>query len=174
METNEVEVIPYDHHTQTEYPRLYFAEEKLFQLAGPDKIHAKVQARMAESENDDSIKEKPLVEDVTADERRQHVCALLLSKLQVEVTDPATKAMAVRFKITVSEDVNPLLPDQPKELQPVLVNRRRLSTTEEIEAALQSASEMELKIKVKLHEAEDLENLAHVVVSNSAAPSTTK
>jgi hypothetical protein len=87
---------------------------------------------------------------------------LLLNKLQLKVSDPETKVKVVEFKMSVEGDANPLYASVPKEIKPVLVKRRRLSTTEEIEAALQSATEMELQINVKLHEAEELENLAHL------------
>lgn len=167
IETNDIEVIPFDHHIQKEYSRLYFSEAKLYQLAGPDKVAERVKARMAEweekNENNPKIdEERPKVADVTADERRQFICALLLNKLQLKVSDPETKVKVVEFKMSVEGDANPLYASVPKEIKPVLVKRRRLSTTEEIEAALQSATEMELQINVKLHEAEELENLAHL------------
>mmetsp|Transcript_7311 Transcript_7311/g.12272 ORF Transcript_7311/g.12272 Transcript_7311/m.12272 type:complete len:256 (-) Transcript_7311:237-1004(-) len=166
IESNEIEVIPYDNHKQLEYPRLYFSEEKLYNLAGPDKVAERVKLRMEEwdkenEKNANKEQERPKVEDVTADERRQFVCALLMAKLQLTLVDKESKAKIVEFKMPVEADTDPLLTNIP-DVKPVLVKRRRLSTTEEIEAALQSASELELQVNVKLHEAEELEGLAHL------------
>ena len=102
----------------------------------------------------------PKEEDILADERRQFIVSLLLSKLHLSIPDSATGTKVVSFKATVAEDANPLFATIPSGVKPVLVKRRRLSTTEEIEAALLQASEMEVEINVKLHEAEDLENFA--------------
>lgn len=166
IESNDIEVIPYDNHKQLEYPRLYFSEEKLYHLAGPEKVAARVKLRMEDWEkenvkNANKEQERPKVEDVTADERRQFVCALLMAKLQLTLVDKESKTKTVEFKMAVEADANPLLASVP-DMKPVLVKRRRLSTTEEIEAALQSASELELQVNVKLHEAEELEGLAHL------------
>jgi hypothetical protein len=160
LESDCIEVIPYDNHSQNEYTRLYFWEEKLYTLAGPEKIAEKVKAQLAECEKTPMV-EMPKEEDLMADGRRQFVVSLLMSKLQLSIPDQETKIKVVEFKMTVESDMNPLLAAAPEGLKPVLVKRRRLSTTAEIEAALLEANDMELKINVKLHEAEELENLAH-------------
>jgi hypothetical protein len=166
LESNCVEVIPYGNHKQVEYTRLYFAEEKLYTLVGPEKIAEKVKLRLQECENKHPTETLPKEEDLLADERRQCVVSLLMSKLQLSIPNPETKVKVVSFKMIVDAEANPELSSAPASVQPVLVKRRRLSTTEEIEAALLEANDMELKINVALTEAEQLENLAHGTVKS--------
>lgn len=165
LDSNCIEVIPYDNHSQTEYDRLYFNEQKLFELVGLDKIMERVKERQVEFEKErektNHHLEAPKEEDLLADERRQFVVSLLMSKLQFSIPDTTTGTKVVDCKLTVTEETDPLYKSPPDSVKPVLVKRRRLSTTAEIEAALLQATDMELEINVKLHEAEELENLAH-------------
>lgn len=166
LEGNIIEVIPYDNHSQKEYDRLYFDENKVHTLVGPEKIVEKVKARLAECEKDcektgSDKSAMPKEEDLMADERRQFVVSFLMSKLQLSIPDAATGTKVVEFKMTVDPMTTPLFASAPASVKPVLVKRRRLSTTAEIEQALLQATDLELEINTKLQEAEQLENLAH-------------
>ena len=163
LEQNVIEIIPYDHHAQKEYDRLYFDENKLYSAVGAEKVTQAVKEIMETHEKDKTPQDiRPKEEDVLADQRRQGEVSLLMSKLQLRVVDEETKTKAIICDLNIDGDANPAFPGAPQGVTPVLVKRRRLSTTEEIEAALQSASALELKVNVKLHEAEELESLAHV------------
>ena len=161
FESNTVEVIAYDYHSQVEYNRLYFDENILHEIAGPEDITKRAKEYHAEMEQ--IGREGLKYENVLADERRKTVASLLMSKLQLIVNDKEANTKIIEFHGNLVEgQKSPVLDHKPESVIPVLVRRRRLSSSQEIAAALNDASDMEAKINVKLQEAEHLEHMAHV------------
>jgi hypothetical protein len=149
---NCVEVIGYDGHTNHTYPRLFFSLEKLLSLIGHSVVDTHFEQAKLKCIDEFNNLNIPLPpdRDIRDEEIRLLVSSHILSKLQMHEK---------QFQYYFPEDAlteNPLLSKAPDSVIPVLVNRRRLSTTQEINQAINALELSHNDIEEKRKQAEEL------------------
>eukprot|EP00602_Paraphysomonas_sp_CaronLab_P007717 CAMPEP_0185027064 /NCGR_PEP_ID=MMETSP1103-20130426/11880_1 /TAXON_ID=36769 /ORGANISM="Paraphysomonas bandaiensis, Strain Caron Lab Isolate" /LENGTH=404 /DNA_ID=CAMNT_0027560907 /DNA_START=145 /DNA_END=1359 /DNA_ORIENTATION=- len=156
-----IEVCAYDNSTGEEYPRIYLKEETVYNYIGGDTaIQHRVQTR-SDSRINGGLSVPPV--DVLHDEERRlaissHIMTCLQLPDDILTPDGDVGKNSIKYifsPTTVAQDAgSPLLSTKPADLTPVLIPRRRLSSSEEIENVLQNIASMEQDLQKRTANAE--------------------
>mmetsp|Transcript_9030 Transcript_9030/g.13569 ORF Transcript_9030/g.13569 Transcript_9030/m.13569 type:complete len:434 (+) Transcript_9030:35-1336(+) len=150
-----IEVCAYDNSIGEEYPRIYLDDEGVYKCIGGDKvIEQRVQARTENNTAEDT----PVIpaEVLQDEERRLAISSHIMSRLQLVDNARNTVIYAYVPTIVAPEEPSPLHNTKPDRLTPVLIPRRRLSSSEEIENVLRNIASLEEDLQKRTANAEEV------------------
>lgn len=175
-----VEIIAYNAHTNISYPRIYLDQNKVIDSLGGEAavmLHVEQTKKKLVLEIDDysyNLKAIPSDDVLIAEEKRLLVSSHIMSKL-IQVGDAVEYALNAAIVMNDPNATNSSTPYPvdshvhalPSTLKPVLIARRRLSTTEEISSALNDVHAMNQELEVRRKAAEELEDKVKRALSHS-------
>lgn len=160
---NCLEVIAFDYHSHTEYNRIYFNETTIFEYITPGVIRSNVDSYKSQTLKAAGARTVHFPPDQVLfdEERRVAVTSHILSRLVFHETlnENGLPARHIGYEYRENFDnpsgTSPLI-SKPADLTPVLIPRRRLSSSAEIEAAANDVTELQLAVAASLDKAESV------------------